>query len=69
MNACAATHTQYVTLLLPVASLCITAFEAPFYGDACEKGECPPGQGLESKVKVATTEAKCGQTVGNLEIT
>ena len=53
------------SMLLPVASLCITAFEAPFYGNACEKGECPPGHGLE----VATSEAKCGQTVGNLEIT
>ena len=57
------------SMLLPVASLCITAFEAPFYGNACEKGECPPGHQWESKVKVPTSEATCGQTVGNLEIT
>ena len=51
------------SMLLTVASLCITAFEAPFYGNACEKGECPPGHRLERNAKVATSETKCDQTV------
>ena len=51
------------SMLLPLASLCITAFEAPFYGNACEKGECPPGHRLERNAKVATSETKYDQTV------
>ena len=51
------------SMFLAVASLCIIAFEAPFYGNTCEKGKCPPGHRLERNAKVATSETKCDQTV------
>ena len=36
------------------------AFEAPFYGEACEKGECPPGHRLERHAEVALAQyAEC----------